>query len=108
MPELDRGVNLGNVLDARAEPEPWPGAAALAAAGFRTVRVPVRWTDRPEPEFAEQVDAVIDELLDHGLAVVVDVHHYDVPEAADLWRRLAERYRDRSPARGAPMPTAPR
>jgi endoglucanase len=113
MPELDRGVNLGNVLDARAgsEPEPWPGAAALAAAGFRTVRVPVCWTDHREPEFPARVDAVLDELLGHGLAVVVDVHHYDDPQAAvltDLWRRLAERYRDRSPALAFDLLNEPR
>lgn len=111
MPELDRGVNLGNVLDARAELEPWPGAAALAAAGFRTVRVPVRWTGRAEPAFPERVDVVIDELLAHGLEVVVDVHHHEEPEAADLadlWRRLAERYRDRSPALAFDLLNEPR
>src|SRR6478609_3289871 len=113
MPELDRGINLGNVLDARAgtEPESWPGARALAAAGFRTVRVPVRWTDHPEPEFPARVDAVVDELLGRGLAVVVDVHHYDDPEAAvltGLWRQLAERYRDRSPALAFDLLNEPR
>jgi endoglucanase len=99
---LDRGINLGNVLDARrgTEPAPWPGADVLAAAGLRTVRVPVCWTDHLDDfaAFAAGVDAVVDELLERGLDVVIDVHHFDAPEAGvltDLWRRLATRFADR-------------
>jgi endoglucanase len=97
------------MLDARAgaPPEPWPGAAALADAGFRTVRVPVCWTDHLDrggsidPGFAARVDAVVDDLLAHDFEVVVDVHHFDAvhddpagraPVLADLWRALARRY----------------
>jgi endoglucanase len=103
------------VLDARAgtRPEPWPGAAALAGAGFRSVRVPVCWTDHLENDgsidagFAARVDAVVGELLAHDLEVVLDVHHFDAvhtdpvgraPVLADLWRGLAQRYAGHPPA----------
>lgn len=109
---LSSGINLGNVLDARSgtTPERWPGAAALDGAGFRTVRVPVCWTDHLAPDgtidgpFAAHVDAVVDELLNHGLQVVLDVHHFDAIQAdpvgqvgilTGLWRQLATRYLDR-------------
>jgi endoglucanase len=103
------------MLDARAgtTPEPWPGAAALAGAGFRTVRVPACWTDHLASDgsidagFAARVDAVVDELLAHDLEVVLDVHHFDAvhadaagraPVLAELWRQLARRYAEHSPA----------
>jgi endoglucanase len=122
---LDRGINLGNVLDARAgtRPEPSPGAAALAGAGFRTVRVPVCWTDHLDSDgsidagFAARVDAVVDELLAHELEVIVDVHHFDAvhadpagaaPVLADLWRGLAQRYADHPPALAFELLNEPR
>jgi endoglucanase len=105
---MSRGINLGNVLDARAgtEPEPWPGAQAIVAAGFRTVRVPACWGDhlsgdgRIDPGFAARVDAVVDELLAHDLAVVLDVHHFEAggEVLAALWHQVAERYADRPAA----------
>ncbi len=101
---LDRGINLGNVLDARrgTKPLPWPGAAALEAAGFSTVRVPVCWTDHlGDPAFPVRVDAVVDALLAQGLHVVVNVHHFDdlQPDVLHaLWTRIASRYADRPPA----------
>lgn len=101
---LDRGINLGNVLDARrgTTPLPWPGAAALAEAGFDTVRVPVCWTDHlDEPAFPQRVDAVVDELLAEDLDVIVNVHHFDdlQPDVLHaLWTRIAGRYADRPPA----------
>jgi endoglucanase len=77
------------------------------------VRVPVCWTDHLgtdgaiDAAFAARVDAVVDELLAHDFEVVLDVHHFDAvhtdpgghaPVLAEIWRRLAQRYADRSPA----------
>jgi hypothetical protein len=55
-------INLDNILDAPAglAPGHWPGAAALVAAGFRTVRVPACSMDhvggdgRGDPVFADR------------------------------------------------------
>lgn len=112
---LSRGINLGNVLDARSgtTPERWPGAAAIAGAGFRTVRVPVCWTDHLahdgtiDAQFVTRVDTVVDELLAHDLQVVLNVHHFDSIQAdpvgqagvlTGLWHQLATHYLDRPPA----------
>ena len=56
---------------------------------------------------------MVDELLGRGrLAAVVDVHHYDDPEPPPFSptsrRRLAERYRDRSPALAFDLLNEPR
>ncbi len=111
---LGRGVSLGNALDG-----PGAGGATLAlaerhfdllrAAGFDTVRLPVRWSAhadgsppyRIDPAFAGLVDRAVDAALRRDLTVVVNVHHYDelgVSPAAHadrflaLWRQIAGRY----------------
>lgn len=65
---LARGIDLGNMLDSRSRgsPELRPGAAALADAGFKTVRVPACRTGHldadgtVEEDFASRVDSVVD------------------------------------------------
>lgn len=126
--KLGRGINLGNMLDAPKEGD-WgvraePRFIDLAAANFKHVRVPVRWTNHASPDeaavldelFAKRVDNVIDRLLDKNVYVILDMHHYnqlfgdqlhngefavapDVMETRmiNIWRQLAERYKDRSP-----------
>jgi endoglucanase len=122
---LDRGINLGNTLDARrgSRAQPWPGAAGLASAGFRTVRVPVCWTDHAdragtiEPAFFKRVEAVVDEVLDSGLEAVVNVHHFDAVHAdplghtellTHLWRQIAARFADRPAALAFELLNEPR
>jgi endoglucanase len=111
---LGRGINLGNALDAPAG----PGTRLrleqrhfdlIAAAGFDTVRLPVRWSAYVAPEppcaIAPQILARVDWALDaaaaRGLNVVLDLHHYDRlyddPERHTelflaLWRQIATRY----------------
>lgn len=125
---MGRGVNFGNMFDApdeglwgiKAEPE---FIDAVVAAGFRTVRLPVRWSNHCgnappftlEPAFADRVEQVVDALLARGLYVVMDMHH-DRPfegakpdpgeRAADpqrvderflrLWVQVAERFKGKS------------
>jgi endoglucanase len=122
---LDRGINLGNTLDARrgSRAQPWLGARRLASAGFRTVRVPVCWTDHAdregtiEPAFFKRVEAVVDEVLDGGLEAVVNVHHFDKVHAdpighteplKHLWRQIAARFSDRSAALAFELLNEPR
>jgi endoglucanase len=131
---LGRGINLGNMFESPLANGDWgvvPDKSTdylrfvtLAAdAGFRHVRVPVRWSNHAsadaaaviDPAFAARVDAVIDAALARGLYVLLDVHHYrqldgdqldkgefrvaeDVVELRflNLWRQLSRRYANRS------------
>ena len=128
---LGRGVNLGNVLDAPREGD-WglrlePPLLAAAAGAFRTVRVPVRWSNHAAPTadatldeaFARRVDLAVDRLLAEGRFVILNVHHYTQltggtlhpqefavdPRVVEtrlvsLWRQIAWRYRDRPDRQG--------
>lgn len=113
---IRRSVNLGNALDAPNEGD-WgyrierAHLAAIAETGFDGIRLPVRWdahaaAETPyaiEPRFFRRVDAVIDQALDHGLQVQLDLHHFDALIAnapgerrrfMALWRQIARRYHD--------------
>ncbi len=86
---IGRGVNFGNMLEAPTE-----GAWGLtvtdefidkaAAAGFASVRLPVRWSNHASAQapftidaaFLARVESVIDKLLAKGLVVVLNMHHY--------------------------------
>jgi endoglucanase len=114
---LKRCVNLGNGLDAPKEGE-WGVTLDKAhfelakAGGFDHVRLPVRFSARAaatapytiEEAFFQRVDWAIGEALAAGLAIIVDVHHYnelmDDPDAhvdrlLGLWKQIAERYASR-------------
>jgi endoglucanase len=125
---IGRGVNFGNMFEAPTE-----GAWGLtvtddfidkaAAAGFASVRLPVRWSNHASADapftidaaFMGRVDAVIDKLLAKGLLVIVNMHHYrqldgdgldagelPVADAAVdvrfvmLWEQLATHFKGRS------------
>ncbi|MDX2275361.1 MAG: glycoside hydrolase family 5 protein [Hyphomonadaceae bacterium] len=109
---MQRGVNLGNALEAPNEGE-WgyrierAHLAAIAAAGFDGVRLPVRWDAHTEqrppyviaPAFLDRVDAIVADALALGLKVQLDCHHYDAlitaPDSerarfAAIWRQIAD------------------
>ena len=111
---LGRGVNLGNTLEAPNEGdwgfviEEWM-LAEIAAGGFDSVRVPIKWSAHAETNapydvdsaFFERIDWVVETALAHGLAVVIDLHHYDeiiVDPAGHedrflaIWSQIAARY----------------
>ncbi|MGM0460883.1 MAG: cellulase family glycosylhydrolase [Fibrobacterota bacterium] len=113
---LHRGVNFGNALEAPDFEGQWGYEIedhhfdSIARAGFSSVRVPVRWDTRfvrdgdslaVEEEFFSRVDYVVDNLIEHGLYPVLNVHHYEDlfedPRANeedffDLWSLIAQRY----------------
>lgn len=114
---LGRGINLGNALDAPKEGE-WGVTLkaeyfkAIKAAGFDSVRLPVRWSAHADakppytlnPAFADRVDWAIDQALANKLAIVVNVHHYGemdsnpdahLPRLIGLWEQIAKRCKDR-------------
>lgn len=87
----------------------------VARRGFTIIRLPFLW-ERLQPalggelQVAERgrLDHVVTRALERKLAIILDVHNYarwrgevvgseqaPVVAFADLWRRLAERYRDR-------------
>ncbi len=125
---IGRGVNFGNMLEAPTE-----GAWGLtvtddfidkaAAAGFTSVRLPVRWSNHASAEapyaideaFMARVESVIDKLLAKGIVVIVNMHHYrqldgDPLDAGELfvaygavdvrfvmlWDQLATRFKGRN------------
>jgi endoglucanase len=126
--DLGRGINMGNMLEAPREGD-WgvklePGYVDLVARAFKTVRVPVRWSNHAaatadatlDEEFAVRVDGIVDAFLARGLYVILDLHHYNqisgetlLPHEfrvapgvletrlENMWRQIALRYRDHSP-----------
>jgi endoglucanase len=125
---LGRGINMGNMLEAPREGD-WgvrldPAYVDKVAGAFKTVRVPVRWSNHAaptadaklDPVFAARVDEVVDALLAKGMYVILDLHHYtqlfggppqrnEFPvdpsvletRLVNMWRQIALRYKDRSP-----------
>lgn len=116
-PALGRGINLGNALDGPNEGE-WGVTleesyfAAIANAGFDSIRLPVRWSNHAEhaapytidPKFLARVDWAVDQALSRGLKIVVNIHHYEGMDSHPddnrarflaLWEQIAAHYRER-------------
>src|SRR5258706_6142759 len=86
---LGPGINFGNMLEAPREGD-WGSRvqddypALVWQAGFRHVRLPVRWSAhagrdaqaRIDPVFMARVDSVGRRLLEQGLIVAHIVQHY--------------------------------
>ncbi len=112
---LGRGINMGNALEAPAQ-QSWGVElraeyfALIAAAGFTSVRLPVRWSDHAatsapytiHAEFFRTVDTVLGWALSNKLHVVLNMHHYhelsEHPGAhrtrfLALWKQIASHYR---------------
>ncbi len=86
---LGRGVNFGNMLEAPTEGA-WGVSVTddvidkAAAAGFASVRLPVRWSNHAgaeapftiDPAFMTRVESIVDKLLAKNLVVLLNMHHY--------------------------------
>lgn len=123
---LGRGVNFGNMLEAPQEGG-WglwvrdEYIDAAAATGFKSVRLPVRWSNHAgaaapyalDPLFLAHVDSIVAKLLAKGFVVVLNMHHNrpldgEAAEAGDLqvdpakvderfltiWQQLAQHFKD--------------
>ena len=109
-------VNLGNWLE--APNQDWGVTCdqadidRIAAIGFETIRIPIRWETRSSSQAPYAIDdsffALIDSVLDWceaaGVNAVVNMHHHDAffedPSAnkawfLSMWDQIAARYRDR-------------
>lgn len=113
---LQRGINLGNMLEAPSEGE-WGLTVQeeyfglIKEAGFDFVRLPIRWNSHADesapyavdPAFFARVDEVVTWALEQDLAVIIDFHHYE-EMASDprghkdrflrIWQQVAEHYKD--------------
>jgi endoglucanase len=113
---LGRGVNLGNALEAPSEGL-WGVTLQeeyfqlIEEAGFDAVRIPIRWSAHAasvepftiDPSFFERVDWAVDQALARGLAVVINMHHYEQimrePEEhrarfLAMWEQIGNRYKE--------------
>ncbi|MFI7641339.1 glycoside hydrolase family 5 protein, partial [Nonomuraea sp. NPDC049400] len=95
---MQPGWNLGNTLDAFPDETSWgnpPATKALfetvRAQGFRSVRIPVTWTDHQSATAPYTIDAkwmnrvkeVVDLALASDLYVLINVHH-------DSWQWISK------------------
>jgi endoglucanase len=112
---------MGNHLEAPNEGD-WGRAIAasdftdIAARGFQTVRLPVRFSNHAltaapytiDAAFMTRVEQVVDSARAAGLRVILDLHHYEDPQGniftdptgqaarfAGLWKQVAERFRNK-------------
>jgi len=93
---LGRGINLGNALDAECGAstgwdECWNNPikpeyfTIIKKAGFQSVRIPVRWSEKASdeapftinPEFTARVREVVTQANAAGLVAIINIHHYD-------------------------------
>jgi len=108
------GVNLGNYLEAppgeswgvQVAPDEFP---QIKHEGFDHVRIPVGWQHYtgPGPDFTldpqifSKADYAVTNCLANGLAVMINIHHFDeldadpagtTEEFLALWRQIAAHY----------------
>lgn len=110
-------LNLGNTLEVGRDNPLGDGAAGPAdfarirAAGFDTLRIPVRWDqrslDKPpytiEAAWLNQVQTTVDQALAAGLKVILNSHHFNPihkdplgvqPWHTAVWSQVAPRFKD--------------
>lgn len=115
---LGRGINFGKALEAPREGV-WGFRIEdrylddVKAAGFETIRLPVKWSAHAadaspyqvDERFFVRVDEIVTKALDHDLNVVLNIHHYDEfyadPDGHEarflaLWKQIAARFAGRS------------
>jgi endoglucanase len=114
-------INMGNQLEAQAETA--HGGARIEAAdfkriraaGFTTVRIPVRWSNKTgegpdyavDPQWMARVTEVVDQALAAHLNVILNDHHFEALDSdpaansaklAAIWQQVAARFVDRPTA----------
>jgi|GEM_PF-655971 len=116
--DMQRCVNMGNSLESPKDSS-WGAPidpnkfAEIRAAGFDTVRIPVRWSDytgsapdyKIDPAFMNEVTNAVDTALANDLNVILNVHHFEAlmadPQAEmrrllAIWRQIGSAFSDRS------------
>lgn len=113
---LAKGVNLGNALEAPREGD-WGVVLEqryfqlIKEAGFTAVRIPTRWSGHAaatppftiDNDFFERVEWAVRQALQRGLAVVLNMHHYEEimqnpaghrQRFLAMWDQIARHFRD--------------
>ena len=113
---IGKCVNMGNHLEAPNEGD-WGRAIAdgdfaiIKAAGFDTIRLPVRWSAHALAAAPYTIDAawmarvrhVVDTARGAGLNVILNLHHYEematdpgahATRFAELWKQIAAAFAD--------------
>ncbi|WP_102716428.1 cellulase family glycosylhydrolase [Paenibacillus castaneae] len=87
---MQPGWNLGNTFDATGAETSWGNPsttkefiAQIAAAGYKSIRIPITWKHRMgvEPDyiidkvFMDRIQEVVDWSLEAGLYVMINLHH---------------------------------
>jgi endoglucanase len=115
-------INMGDQLEAQSETA--HGGARIEAAdfkriraaGFTTVRVPVRWSNKTgegpdyaiDPKWMARVTEVVDQALAADLNVILNDHHFDALDAdpaansaklAAMWTQIAAHFAARPASR---------
>ena len=103
--QLGIGWNLGNSLDAVGGETAWGNPVvtpaliqAVAAAGFKAVRVPVTWAkhfgEGPEftidPAWIKRVEEVVSYVTDSGMHAIINVHHDGAEGGDGEWLSLRD------------------
>lgn len=114
--QLGKTMNLGNALEAPNEGE-WGITlqsnyfTQVAAKGFASVRVPMRFSNHAlsnapytiDAAFFSRVDWVLQQAKQNNLNVVINVHHYDEIQQDPnghkarllaFWQQISSRYKD--------------
>lgn len=110
-------INMGNSLEPPQEGA-WGGQAIteadfanIKAAGFDTVRIPVRWHNKSQesapytvdPKWMARVAQVVDWALEEDLHVILNSHHFDPIHEdplgtaqwhGEVWKQIAARFAD--------------
>ncbi len=115
---VGRCINIGNHLESPNEGD-WGGKRIeaedfqrIAAAGFTTIRLPVRWSNHDEltapyaidPAFMARVQQVVGQARKAGLNVILDDHNFEelhkdpspanIARLAGLWSQIAKTFAD--------------
>lgn len=113
--KLGKCINLSNMLEAPTETA-WGRAfrdddmTRIKAKGFTGLRLPVRFSAHADAKppyaidagFLKRVRHIVDLATANGIAVIVDMHHYEelftdpkgqAPRFAALWRQVAQEFR---------------
>ncbi|WP_224813810.1 glycoside hydrolase family 5 protein [Hasllibacter sp. MH4015] len=110
---VERCINLGAAMEAPVEGD-WgyvieaQHIAAIAQAGFDTIRLPVRFSAHwngtyLSPDFLARVDQVLNWAFAADLHVILDLHHFNEmafdpafhgPRLIAIWSALARHYSD--------------
>ena len=119
--QMGRGINLGNTLEPPTEGG-WNNGPAqeyyfddFKAAGFSTVRIPVRWDQHTHgsPPYAiqdswlDRVEQIVDWGLERNLIIIINGHHEDWLKQNygsasararydSIWSQVANRFKDKS------------